>query len=57
LDRQRKVKRGVEETEREIEGDEGEPEPRQTWYYQKVRIIGLKLFHYHLALKFCIGIL
>jgi hypothetical protein len=29
---------------------------RPTWCYQKVRIIGLKLYHYQLALKLFIGI-
>jgi hypothetical protein len=31
--------------------EEGEPEWRLMWCYQKVGTIVLKLYHYHLALK------
>lgn len=51
MDRRRKAELGVEEKEREVQGGEGEPEWRLMWCYQKVRIIVLKLYHYHLALK------
>ena len=49
MNRKREAEQGIEETERSQE--EREPEWRLTWCYQKVRIIVLKLYHYHLALK------
>ena len=50
----REIELRVAETERSQE--EGEGEWRPTWCYQKFRIIGLKLYHYQLALKLFIGI-
>jgi hypothetical protein len=39
------------EREREISRGERKPEWRPMWCYQRVRIIGLKLYRCHLALK------
>jgi hypothetical protein len=44
-----------EETGRSQKEREGEWS--LTWCYQKVRIIGLKFYHYQLTLKLFIGIL
>jgi hypothetical protein len=41
--------REIREVEKGKEGEE--PEWRQTWYYLKVTIIGLKFYHYQLALE------
>jgi hypothetical protein len=51
LDRRRQAELGVGEADREVSEGEKEPEWRPTWCYQKIRIIGLKLYHYHLTLK------
>jgi hypothetical protein len=49
------------ETELRVETERSQEERKGEWSlmrcYQKVRIIGLKLYHYQLALKFFIGIL
>ena len=44
---------GAGEKDRKVVGgvEGGEPEWRWMWCYQKVRIIGLKFYHYQLALK------
>jgi hypothetical protein len=49
LYRKTEAQLGAAETERVEEGRE--PVWRPVWCYQKVRIIGLKLYHYQLALK------
>lgn len=45
--------RWSEDLQRGREGgtERKEPKCRPTWCYQKVRIIGLKLYHYQLTLK------